>query len=137
MPSIKLGQALSVVNQFLGGSGGVAASPKQAAVDLLKKSPLEMKSGSPTAHLVKNPLEFTNIQFPRDLGTGGGHYIIFYSISNNKSLDRDTEFNKQIGVNIDSEDLPEYYDTATGTSGGGKKYNIKKLKKSRWAKTYK
>ena len=131
MPSIKLGQALSVVNQFLGGSGGVAASPKQAAVDLLKKSPLEMKSGSPTAHLVKNPLEFTNIQFPRDLGTGGGHYIIFYSISNNKSLDRDTEFNKQIGVNIDSEDIPvdQRYEKV---GSRGKKYNIKKLKKSRW-----
>ena len=131
MPSIKLGQALSVVNQFLGGSGGVAASPKQAAVDLLKKSPLEMKSGSPTAHLVKNPLEFTNIQFPRDLGTGGGHYIIFYSISNNKSLERDTEFNKQIGVNIDSEDIPvdQRYEKA---GSRGKKYNIKKLKKSRW-----
>ena len=131
MPSIKLGQALSVVNQFLGGSGGVAASPKQAAVDLLKKSPLEMKSGSPTAHLVKNPLEFTNIQFPRDLGTGGGHYIIFYSISNNKSLERDTEFNKQIGVSIDSEDNP--VDQRFEKVGSrGKKYNIKKLKKSRW-----
>ena len=58
MPSIKLGQALSVVNQFLGGGKGVSQNPKAAAVDLLKKSPLEMKTGSPTAHLVKNPLEF-------------------------------------------------------------------------------
>ena len=130
MPSIKLGQALSVVNQFLGSSKGLSATPKAAAVDLLKKSPLEMKTGEPTAHLVKNPLEFTNIQFPRDLGLGGGHYIIFYSISNNKSLDRDTKFNKEIGVSIDSEDIPDAagMDHATQTK---KKYNIRKLKKSR------
>ena len=103
MPSIKLGQALSVVNQFLGGSGGVAASPKQAAVDLLKKSPLEMKASNGQAHLVGNPLAFTSLQYPRNLGVDGGHFIIFYSISNNKSLDKDTEFNKKIGVSIDSE----------------------------------
>jgi hypothetical protein len=123
MPSIKLGQALSVVNQFLGSSKGLSATPKAAAVDLLKKSPLEMKTGEPTAHLVKNPLEFTSIQFPRDLGLGGGHYIIFYSISNNKSLEEDTKFNKQIGVSIDSEDI------AVGDFDKTTKYNVKKLKK--------
>ena len=131
MPSIKLGQALSVVNQFLGSSKGLSATPKAAAVDLLKKSPLEMKTGEPTAHLVKNPLEFTSIQFPRDLGLGGGHYIIFYSISNNKSLDTDTKFNDEIGVTIDSEDIP--VDQRFEKVGSrGKKYNIKKLKKSRF-----
>ena len=132
MPSIKLGQALSVVNQFLGGGKGLSQNPKAAAVDLLKRSPLEMKTGSPTAHLVKNPLEFTNIQFPRDLGVGGGHFIIFYSISNNKSIDRDQKFNKELGVSIDSEDIGTYYDTATGKSGStGKSYNVRKLKQSR------
>jgi len=131
MPSIKLGQALSVVNQFLGSNKGLSATPKAAAVDLLKKSPLEMKTGEPTAHLVKNPLEFTSIQFPRDLGLGGGHYIIFYSISNNKSLDTDTKFNDEIGVTIDSEDIP--VDQRFEKVGSrGKKYNIKKLKKSRF-----
>ena len=131
MPSIKLGQALSVVNQFLGAGKGLSATPKAAAVDLLKSSPLEMKTGSPTAHLVKNPLEFTNIQFPRDLGLGGGHYIIFYSISNNKSLDIDRKFNNEIGVSFDSEDIPDAagMDHATQTN---KKYNVKKLKKSRF-----
>ena len=128
MPSIKLGQALSVVSQFLGAGKGLSATPKAAAVDLLKSSPLEMKTGEPTAHLVKNPLEFTNIQFPRDLGLGGGHYIIFYSISNNKSLDTDKKFNDEIGVTIDSEDeFGEYDEGKIGT-----KYNVKKLKKSRF-----
>ena len=108
MPSIKLGQLLSAANHFLGGGKGISAHPKQAAVDLLKKNPLELDhSKSPTAHLTRNPLEFQHIQFPEDLGADGGHYMIFYSISNNKSLTADKEFNDKIGVSIDSEDITE------------------------------
>ena len=58
-------------------------------------------------HLTRNPLEFQHIQFPEDLGQDGGHYMIFYSISNNKSLTTDKEFNDKIGVSIDSEDIYE------------------------------
>ena len=108
MPSIKLGQLLSAANHFLGGGKGISAHPKQAAVDLLKRNPLEIDhSKSPTAHLTRNPLEFQHIQFPEDLGADGGHYMIFYSISNNKSLTADKEFNDKIGVSIDSEDITE------------------------------
>ena len=108
MPSIKLGQLLSAANHFLGGGKGISAHPKQAAVDLLKRNPLELDhSKSPTAHLTRNPLEFQHIQFPEDLGQDGGHYMIFYSISNNKSLTADKEFNDKIGVSIDSEDITE------------------------------
>ena len=108
MPSIKLGQLLSAANHFLGGGKGISAHPKQAAVDLLKRNPLEIDhSKSPTAHLTRNPLEFQHIQFPEDLGQDGGHYMIFYSISNNKSLTADKEFNDKIGVSIDSEDITE------------------------------
>ena len=108
MPSIKLGQLLSAANHFLGGGRGLSAHPKQAAVDLLKRNPLEIyHSKSPTAHLTRNPLEFQHIQFPEDLGQDGGHYMIFYSISNNKSLTADKEFNDKIGVSIDSEDITE------------------------------
>ena len=106
MASIKLSQAMSLASNFLGARGGVSKFPKAAATDLLKKNPLELDfEKSPTAHLVKNPLEFTNITFPRDLGTGGGHFIIFYSISNNKTLKGDRQFNEKIGVKIDSEDI--------------------------------
>ena len=116
MPSIKLGQLLSAANHFLGGGRGISAHPKQAAVDLLKKNPLELDhSKSPTAHLTRNPLEFQHIQFPEDLGQDGGHYMIFYSISNNKSLTADKEFNDKIGVSIDSEDITE---TFTDDDGG-------------------
>ena len=133
MPSIKLGTLLSAANHFLGGGRGISAHPKQAAVDLLKKNPLELDhSKSPTAHLTRNPLEFQHIQFPEDLGQDGGHYMIFYSISNNKSLTADKEFNDKIGVSIDSEDITE---TFTDDDGGtykrtNTKYKIKALKKS-------
>ena len=134
MPSIKLGTLLSAANHFLGGGRGISAHPKQAAVDLLKKNPLELDhSKSPTAHLTRNPLEFQHIQFPEDLGQDGGHYMIFYSISNNKSLTADKEFNDKIGVSIDSEDINET--VAGGTPFAyqkkvGSKYRIKALKKS-------
>ena len=118
MPSIKLGQLLSAANHFLGGGKGISAHPKQAAVDLLKRNPLEIDhSKSPTAHLTKNPLAFQHIQFPEDLGNDGGHYMIFYSISNNKSLTADKEFNDKIGVSIDSEDITETYQAAVGPAG--------------------
>ena len=136
MASVKLGQLLSVAGNILGLGGGLSQRPKTFATQLLKSNPLEIdEAKSPTAHLVKNPLEFTQLQFPKDLGlnSGHGHYIIFYSISNNKSLKDglDTEFNNRIGVAIDSEDLPvdQRYEEA---GSRGKKYKIKTLKKSKF-----
>ena len=126
MGSIKLGQAISMAANFLGAKSSSSASPKQKAADLLKESPLEMKTGSPTAHLVKNPLAFTSLQYPRDLGTGGGHFIIFYSISNNKSMDIDQKFNKSIGVKIDSEDI--YDGNSDFEQKIGKKYTVNNKK---------
>jgi len=58
MPSIKLSQIIGAANSFLGSSRGISQNPKAAAVDLLKKNPLELDhSKSPTAHLTRNPLE--------------------------------------------------------------------------------
>jgi len=143
MPSIKLSQIIGAANSFLGSSRGISQNPKAAAVDLLKKNPLELDhSKSPTAHLTRNPLEFQHIQFPEDLGKDGGHYMIFYSISNNKSLKSiDKEFyEKNKGLAIDSEDITENYEAAVGPGGQytetrtrktGTKYSIKKLKTRR------
>ena len=142
MPSVKLNQLLSVANHFLGAGKGISAHPKQAAVDLLKKNPLELDhSKSPTAHLTRNPLEFQHIQFPEDLGRDGGHYMIFYSISNNKSLKSiDKEFyEKNKGLAIDSEDITKLEQTTTAPGQAsqykkvktGSKYSIKKLKTRR------
>ena len=132
MASVKLGQLLSVAGNILGLGGGLTQRPKTFATQLLKSNPLEIdEAKSPTAHLVKNPLEFTNIQFPRDLGLqdGAGHYIIFYSISNNKSLKGDKAFNNKIGASIDTEDIYERQG-GQGYQKTGSKYKIKALKKS-------
>ena len=145
MPSIKLSQIIGAANSFLGSSRGISQNPKAAAVDLLKKNPLELDhSKSPTAHLTRNPLEFQHIQFPEDLGQDGGHYMIFYSISNNKSLTIDTEFNAKIGASIDGDDVYEDVTTNTPTTTKpgtatqyqtkraltGKKYKVRALKKT-------
>lgn len=128
MPSIKLSDlSLSGITNKLFG-GGLPSNPKAAAQQLLTKNPLTIDpSKSPTAHMVPNPLGFTNIQFPRDLGrhSGMGHYILFYSISNNKSIDTDKKFNDKIGVSIDQEDIYGGYE---GMEKVGKNYKIKKLK---------
>ena len=142
MPSIKLSQIIGAANSFLGSSRGISQNPKAAAVDLLKKNPLELDhSKSPTAHLTRNPLEFQHIQFPEDLGQDGGHYMIFYSISNNKSLKSiDKEFyEKNKGLAIDSEDITKLEQTTTAPGQAsqykkvktGSKYSIKKLKTRR------
>ncbi len=123
---------MSVANSFLGGSKGTSKVPKQAAADLLKKSPLEMKASAGQAHLVGNPLAFTSLQYPRNLGVDGGHFIIFYSISNNKSMDIDQKFNESIGVKIDSEDVTTYDGIHDYTGTTTKKYKkIGKLKQSK------
>ena len=103
MATVKLSSIIGSItglnNKLFG--GGLPSHPKQMAVDLLKSNPLEISpSQSPTAHLVKNPLEFATLQYPKDLGlqSGAGHYILFYSISNTKSLGIDKKFNDRIGV---------------------------------------
>jgi len=135
MGSVKLSSIMSVANSFLGAGKGAGGTPKQAAVDLLKESPLEMAtSRSPTKHVDRDPLAFTSLQYPRDLGVDGGHFIIFYSISNDKSMDIDQKFNNQIGVKIDSEDVTTYdpYNDLDYMGTKSTKYkNIKKLKKSK------
>jgi len=112
MASIKLSDITGLKNKLFG--GGLPANPKASAQALLKQNPLEINepSKNPLAHLNYNPLGFTNIQFPRDLGleNGAGHFIIFYSISNTKSLDIDKQFHKENkGLAIDSEDIDQRF----------------------------
>ena len=128
MASIKLGSLLANAKSALFG-GGLPSNPKAMASQLLTQNPLTINPAQePTAHLVANPLKFTNIQFPRDLGlqSGAGHYILFYSISNTKSIDLDRQFNDKIGVSVDKEDYSFY-----GDPGVARRSTIKKLKTKR------
>ena len=93
MASIKLGSLLSLGSGMLKNALASQQS-KSMAQDLLKTSKLELRDKkAPTAHMKSDPLEFTNIKFPRDLGnTDQGHYMIFYVISNTHSKLQDQDF---------------------------------------------
>ena len=93
MASIKLGSLLSLGSGILKNALASQQS-KSMAQDLLKTSKLELRDKkAPTAHMQSDPLEFTNIKFPRDLGnTDQGHYMIFYVISNTHSKLQDQDF---------------------------------------------
>ena len=129
MASIKLGSLLSLGSGVLKNALASQQS-KSMAQDLLKTSKLELRDKkAPTAHMRSDPLEFTNIKFPRDLGnTDMGHYMIFYVISNTHSKFADKQFNEQL---LGSAFVTE---TATGAGNVGDvetTYNVARLRDGR------
>ena len=86
MASIKLGSLLSLGSGILKNALNNSQQSKSMAQDLLKTSKLELRNKKRLRSYTSDPLEFTNIKFPRDLGnTDQGHYMIFYIISNTHS----------------------------------------------------
>jgi len=70
-----LGQAQGLIS---GASDGFSGAQGKVAAQLLKKSPMEIPD-SPQEKLKRNPLGFSTVQYPLDLGSNElGHYIIFY-----------------------------------------------------------
>jgi len=129
MASIKLGQLINLGSGILKNALASQQS-KSMAQDLLKTSKLELRDKkAPTAHMQSDPLEFTNIKFPRDLGnTDQGHYMIFYVISNTHSKFADKQFNEDL---LGSAFVTE---TATGAGNVGDsetKYNVARLRDGR------
>ena len=128
MASIKLGSLLSLGSGMLKNALASQQS-KSMAQDLLKTSKLELRDKkAPTAHMQSDPLEFTNIKFPRDLGnTDQGHYMIFYIISNTHSKFQDKQFNEQL---LGSAFVTE---TGTGDQAGDVEttYNVSRLRDGR------
>ena len=126
MASIKLGSLLSLGSGILKNALASQQS-KSMAQDLLKTSKLELRDKKePTAHMRSDPLEFTNIKFPRDLGnTDQGHYMIFYVISNTHSKVADKQFNEQLlGSAFVTETAVTDFDSETT-------YNVKRLRDGR------
>ena len=126
MASIKLGSLLSLGSGILKNALASQQS-KSMAQDLLKTSKLELRDKkAPTAHMQSDPLEFTNIKFPRDLGnTDQGHYMIFYIISNTHSKFADKQFNEQLlGSAFVTETAVTDFDTETT-------YNVARLRDGR------
>ena len=126
MASIKLGSLLSLGSGILKNALASQQS-KSMAQDLLKTSKLELRDKkAPTAHMRSDPLEFTNIKFPRDLGnTDQGHYMIFYIISNTHSKFQDKQFNEQLlGSAFVTETAVTDFDSETT-------YNVSRLRDGR------
>ena len=130
MASIKLGSLISLGSGILKNALASQQS-KSMAQDLLKTSKLELRDKkAPTSHMRSDPLEFTNIKFPRDLGnTDQGHYMIFYVISNTHSLLPDKQFNDQLlgssFVNVQESA------TADGSISSETQYNVARLRDGR------
>ena len=128
MASIKLGQLLNLGAGLLRNSF-TNQQTKAMAQNLLQDSKLELRDKkAPLSHMRSDPLAFTNIKFPRDLGnTDQGHYMIFYIISNSHSKFADKQFNEGLlGSSFVSE-------TGTGDQAGDveRKYNVARLRDGR------
>ena len=128
MASIKLGQLLNLGAGLLRNSF-TNQQTKAMAQNLLQDSKLELRNKkAPLSHMRSDPLAFTNIKFPRDLGnTDQGHYMIFYIISNSHSKFADKQFNEGLlGSSFVSE-------TGTGDQAGDveRKYNVARLRDGR------
>lgn len=125
MASIKLGSLLSLGSGILKNALASQQS-KSMAQDLLKTSKLELRDKkAPTAHMRSDPLEFTNIKFPRDLGnTDQGHYMIFYVISNTHSKIQDKKFNEQLLGSAFVTEIEDYGVSET-------QYNVARLRDGR------
>lgn len=69
--------AANAINNFM--SGGSAQAAGKVAAKLKDKSPFNIDS-APSQKLIENPLSFSPVQYPLDLGSNElGHYIIFES----------------------------------------------------------
>jgi len=76
-----LNDITSAVGGLTSGSA-ISGSEGKVAAQLLKKSPLEAKD-SPMEALKRNPLDFSQVQYPLDLTNNEqGHYILFYTLMN-------------------------------------------------------
>src|SRR6056300_350775 len=129
MASIKLGQLLTLGGSLVQGLGSSLTSQqtKAAAQDLLKKSKLELPSTKePTAHMKADPLAFSQIQFPADLGNSEqGHYMIFYTVSSKHSTAADLKFAEDLGLKAIGQSK------GTSESDISFNYNVSKLRSSR------
>ncbi len=111
--SIKLKSAISslamphvgqLLNSFLGGGGDQKDAGKVSA-ELLKKGPFDIPD-SPQDKLKRNPLSYSNVQYPLDLGTNElGHYIIFESGFFTYEPQQDSMFGASAATKTDREQI--------------------------------
>ena len=84
-------------------TNGVSGSQAKVAAQLLKKSPFEV-ADSEQEGLKRDPLAFSHVQYPLDLGSSElGHYILFYTYANNfaRSDSKDFAVSQKLGFTHD------------------------------------
>lgn len=125
LKSLKTG-FLSEINGAVSAITGLnqAASEQQGkvAAELLQKSPFEIDD-SPQEKMKRNPLAFSSVNYPLDLGSDElGHYILFYTLQNsyasgkNKNMDFDVA--AKVGLTSFDDDDNESYVDFRKTQGG-------------------
>ena len=83
LKSLASNYAMGKVGNLMSGlTSSTSAAQGKVAAQLLKKSPFEIKD-SPIEAAKTDPLQFSFINYPRDLATAEvGHYILFYTLKN-------------------------------------------------------
>ena len=131
---------MSIFNQVSGFVNGIASgfmggNQKQAAAaDEIIHSP------SPLADSIKDPVEknlkgdplgFSAIRYPQELGNDElGHYIIFYSLTNNYGhVGRDFDLAKDMGWSASHQQENVVVDTSSGPQPNKQTYNVRKVTK--------
>ena len=77
-----LSDITGTVNGLVQGNNTISGQQGKVAAQLLKKSPFE-KLDSPMEAIKRDPLGFSQVQYPLDLtSTDLGHYILFYTLQN-------------------------------------------------------
>ena len=98
-----LNDITSAVGGLTSGSA-ISGSEGKVAAQLLKKSPLEAKD-SPMEALKRNPLDFSQVQYPLDLTNNEqGHYILFYTLMNRfGNAGQQLQFSADMGLGTKSQ----------------------------------
>ena len=77
-----LSDITGTINGLVQGNNTISGQQGKVAAQLLKKSPFE-KLDSPMEALKRDPLGFSQVQYPVDLTSNElGHYILFYTLQN-------------------------------------------------------
>ena len=110
-------------------TSGVSGSQAKVAAQLLKKSPFEV-ADSQQEGLKRDPLAFSHVQYPLDLGQNDqGHYIIFYTYKNNfaRADNKDLAVAQKLGFTTDQGEGEVDIDNVSRlkASGGGEVKGVK------------
>lgn len=111
------GAVSGITNAFSGQQ--ISGQEAKVAAQLLKKSPFEVDD-SPQEKMKRDPLSFSQIQYPIDLTSEGlGHYIIFYSLKNKFSGKNNKDFavSQKMGFVTDQGDGETTLDDIRKNSG--------------------